>query len=271
MRVTVVGIGLRAVVASILVFGSVAVIALAIMAGTAAAASFSDRFPETGAFNNMAIEYKVTGFSVDPAVDSNGFVTSRYCSGKITSRTIRISGVVYGEDKPVPPGDGSTWEYKCRFVGQPQSYHDLLMSGPVPKYDNWGGFTLYDDSNYPIKVYKEDGLQGVSEIFDWTFDVPSTYPYMIIYMTVGIHPSSADDRGLLVGFMLENPYYTGGSSGSSTDAQPSDSQTDDYDSSIPLGDSSSDDGGGSSCCCCFAVVLPLLIVGTVFVHGRRKQ
>lgn len=260
----IIGNSYRASIATMIVVCGIAVAAFAAMAGTAAAASFSDRFPETGAFNDMAIEYTVSGFTVGQPQDRDDFVESRYASGKITSRTITITGTVYGDDDGIPPDDSSTWEYKCLFVGQPPSYYEMLMSGNVPPYDNNGGFQLYGDTNYPTKTIHRTGLKTASEDFEWTLDVPTDYPYMLIYITVGIHPSSADDGGILIGYMLENPYYIGDSSGSPTSSS-------DYDDPSSSSSSSSSSTGGGPCCCCGAVIFPLLALGTVYTYNRKKQ
>jgi hypothetical protein len=68
------------------------------------AAQFPEDRPE---FNGLAIDYTLTGVSIDSGTDSGDFNWWKHLSGKVTGKTVTFSGTVHGYNSKFP--DSGQW------------------------------------------------------------------------------------------------------------------------------------------------------------------
>ena len=114
-------------------------------------------FPGGDPFNGLKVGYNISGASLSPPVDKEGFTISRSYQGVLGTGTLTISGTYrvggYGADVSLSVWAGDKKEEKKLYTentgssGNPQNFS---LSVPIPAGARTGGFAIRLDGRYSM-------------------------------------------------------------------------------------------------------------------------
>lgn len=114
-------------------------------------------FPRGDPFNGLKVSYNVSGASLSPPVDKEGFTITRSYQGVLGTGTLTVSGTYrvggYGADVSLSVWAGDKKEEKKIYTensgssGNPQNFS---LSVPIPAGARTGGFAIRLDGRYSM-------------------------------------------------------------------------------------------------------------------------
>jgi hypothetical protein len=163
------------------------ILALTLLLAVICAPAFAAKFPEDREeFNGLAIDYTLTGVSIESGTDSGDFNWWKHLSGKVTGKTVTFSGTVHGYNSKYPSGEwASTTTVGVSITAGSQHAEQTIHStdDPATEGKTWS-------KPFRVSVNVPDDAQTV------TVSVGEAGSY-----------GNGEDRGLGVDGTFTNPSY----------------------------------------------------------------